>query len=42
MLEHDTTIAAIMVLTGAACYITAILLPLFYYPTGNLELELDL
>jgi hypothetical protein len=42
LLQYDTHIAAVMVFTGGLCYLVAVLLPIFFYESESIELDLDL
>ncbi|PWN07012.1 hypothetical protein [Rhodohalobacter mucosus] len=42
LLEYDTQIAATMVAAGLLCYLTALVIPLFFYETEQVDLDLDL
>lgn len=42
LLQYDTQIAAAMVFIGGLCYLAAVLLPIFFYESESIELDLDL
>jgi len=42
LVEYDTQIAAVMVAAGFLCYLAALLIPLFFYKTEQIELDLDI
>ncbi|MDX1590889.1 MAG: hypothetical protein R3283_02940 [Balneolaceae bacterium] len=42
LVQYDTQIAVILVGAGVLCYLAALLLPLFFYESETIELDLDL